>query len=50
MGEYTTAPLFPVYMASLENTAGQLTVAFGVTIRYDQLIIFENFYEFINLI
>jgi hypothetical protein len=39
-----------MYLTTLNNVAGQLKVAFRVTIQYDQLIMFENFYEYINTI
>jgi hypothetical protein len=37
-----------MFQASLRNAYGQLPVFFRVTIQYDQLIMFENFYEYIN--
>jgi hypothetical protein len=37
-----------MYIASARNPYGQLPVAFRVTIQYDQLIMFKNYYEYIN--
>jgi hypothetical protein len=37
-----------MYQASLRNAFGQIPVSFRMNIQYDQLIIFENFYEYIN--
>jgi hypothetical protein len=39
-----------MYQNSLKNLTGHLPVAFRITIQYDQLIMFENFYEYINTI
>jgi hypothetical protein len=39
-----------MHQNSLKNLTGHLPIAFRVTIQYDQLIMFENFYEFINTI
>jgi hypothetical protein len=37
-----------MYQTSLRNSYGQLPVSFRVSIQYDQLIMFDNFYEYIN--
>jgi hypothetical protein len=37
-------------MPSIKNAVGQLAFAIRVSIKYDQLIMFENFYEYINAI
>jgi hypothetical protein len=39
-----------MYQSSLKNLTGHLPAAFRVTIQYYQLIMFENFYEYINTI
>jgi hypothetical protein len=39
-----------MHLSSISNVPGHLKVAFRVTIQYGQLIMFENFYEYINTI